>query len=354
MPNAPQDAPKSNPHYDAVLQQLKDSPKRWLVTGCAGFIGSNLLETLLKHDQEVVGLDNFATGYQHNLDEVQSLVTETQWERFRFINDSITNLDACSEAVAGTDYVLHQAALGSVPRSIADPIATNESNVTGFLNVLMASRDANVKRFVYASSSSVYGDQPDLPKVEAKVGNTLSPYAVTKKVNELYAEQFAAHYGLECRGMRYFNVFGARQDPDGAYAAVIPRWIAALIKAQEVEIYGDGETSRDFCYIANVVQANLLAATQIEDSNLVQKTFNIAAGGRTTLNELHASLVKEMGKVNPGFRETNPVFRDFRCGDIRHSLANITAASEAFGYQPTHSIGDGLGEAMRWYVNSLE
>jgi UDP-N-acetylglucosamine 4-epimerase len=353
MPNAPQDTPKRNPHYEAVLQQLKDSPKRWLVTGCAGFIGSNLLETLLKHEQEVVGLDNFATGYQHNLDEVQSLVSDTQWKRFRFFNESIVNLTACEEAVAGADYVLHQAALGSVPRSIVDPVATNEANVTGFLNMLVASRDAKVERFVYASSSAIYGDHPDLPKVEDKVGNPLSPYAVSKKVNELYAEQFANHYDLECRGMRYFNVFGARQDPDGAYAAVIPKWIAAMIRGEDVVIYGDGETSRDFCYIANVVKANILAATVPFDAEYKRhEALNVAVGEQTSLDDLHNSLktVLETAARHPIPQIGPPEYQNFRPGDVRHSLANITRIGESIGYRPSHTIREGLVEAMHWYL----
>ena len=336
--------------YEKLLIDLQKAPKRWLVTGCAGFIGSNLLETLLRYDQNVVGLDNFATGYQHNLDQVQNLVASDQWARFQLLEGDIADLAKCKEATTKVDYVLHQAALGSVPRSVADPIKSNNANVSGFLNMLVASRDAKVERFVYASSSSVYGDHPDLPKVEENLGNPLSPYAVTKKVNELYAEQFATHYDLECRGMRYFNVFGARQDPDGAYAAVIPKWIAAMIKGDEVAVYGDGETSRDFCYVANAVQANILAAATPCHENSLHEAFNIAVGEQTTLNELHAALKQELLKLRPELAIQPPVFEDFRPGDVRHSLANIQLANTRLGYNPTHVISEGLVEAMCWYV----
>ena len=246
--------------YEQVKADLQSKPKTWLITGVAGFIGSNLLETLLKLDQTVVGLDNFATGHQHNLDEVQGLVTEVQWQRFKFIEGDIRNLDDCNKAVSGVDYVLHQAALGSVPRSIDNPIATNQANIDGFLNMLVASKDEGVKSFTYAASSSTYGDHPDLPKVEENIGNPLSPYAVTKYVNELYASVFYRTYGFSSIGLRYFNVFGPRQDPNGAYAAVIPKWAADLLKGSTIYINGDGETSRDFCYVGNAVQANILAA----------------------------------------------------------------------------------------------
>ncbi len=337
--------------YEKLTTELKAYPKRWLVTGCAGFIGSNLIEALLKLDQHVVGLDNYATGYLHNIEEVKSLVSEKQWLRFQMVEGDIVDLDACHSSVAGVDYVLHQAALGSVPRSIADPIASNEANVSGFLNMLVASRDAKVPRFVYASSSAVYGDHEALPKCEEILGNPLSPYAVTKLVNELYTEQFATHYGLECRGLRYFNVFGPRQDPEGAYAAVIPRWIDSMIKGDQVEIYGDGETSRDFCYISNVVQANLLAATQSSPGSNAHDAFNIAVGGQTSLNELYAALRTELGRVSHDLDIADPAYADFRLGDVRHSLANIDRAKQVFGYEPTHSFKDGLVEAMQWYVD---
>ncbi|MFW2724014.1 NAD-dependent epimerase/dehydratase family protein, partial [Acinetobacter baumannii] len=271
--------------YQTVCEQLKYQPKTWLITGVAGFIGSNLLETLLKLDQKIVGLDNFATGHQHNLDEVQSLVTPEQWAKFTFIQGDIRNLEDCQKACANVDYVLHQAALGSVPRSIADPITTNAANITGFLNMLVAARDAQVKSFTYAASSSTYGDHPALPKVEENIGNPLSPYAVTKYVNELYADVFARTYDFKCIGLRYFNVFGKRQDPNGAYAAVIPKWTAAMIQGDDVFINGDGETSRDFCFIENTVQANILAATT-ENEEAKNQVYNVAVGDRTTLNDL--------------------------------------------------------------------
>ncbi len=400
--------------YQQLCQQLPQAPKTWLITGVAGFIGSNLLETLLKLNQRVVGLDNFATGYQRNLDEVQSLVSAQQWANFQFIKGDIRNLEDCQRAMTfdlsaapklslrarpaiqgsriksgmtadksktGThpvDFVLHQAALGSVPRSVEDPITTNATNISGFLNMLVAARDAKVKRFVYAASSSTYGDHPGLPKVEDQIGKPLSPYAVTKYVNELYADVFATAYGTQSIGLRYFNVFGPRQDPDGAYAAVIPKWIASLIKGEPIYINGDGETSRDFCFIANVVQANLLAATV--DSSLraqrgnpsddsviarsaaprqsmspVNQIYNVAVGDRTTLNELFHLLrdnlmplviASEARQSMPA----KPIYRDFRAGDVRHSLADISKAATLLGYAPTQRIGEGLELAMPWYI----
>ena len=275
--------------FEELLQMLPHEPKTWLITGVAGFIGSNLLETLLKLDQRVLGLDNFATGYERNLDEVQKLVRPAQWDRFTLVKGDICAISECHRACKGVDYVLHQAALGSVPRSVADPIATNAANVTGFVNMLVAARDASVKRFVYAASSSTYGDHPGLPKVEDTIGRPLSPYAVTKYVNELYADVFARCYEIETIGLRYFNVFGPRQDPEGAYAAVVPKWIASLIKGETIFINGDGETSRDFCYVANAVQANLLSATS-QEPGAVNQVYNVAVGGRTTLNDLYGML----------------------------------------------------------------
>ncbi len=266
--------------FDTVKNELSSSPRKWLVTGCAGFIGSNLLESLLKLGQTVVGLDNFATGYQRNLDEVRGSVTPEQWARFTFIEGDIRDLEACRRAVQGVDFVLHQAALGSVPRSLNDPITTNEVNIGGFLNMLVAARDAEVKSFVYAASSSTYGDHPALPKVEENIGNPLSPYAVTKYVNELYADVFARSYGFEAVGLRYFNVFGKRQDPDGAYAAVIPKWTAAMIQGKDVTINGDGETSRDFCFVDNAVQANILAAMRRPKAATRSTTWRSAAAAR--------------------------------------------------------------------------
>ena len=332
-----------------LKEQLKAKPKIWLITGVAGFIGSNLLETLLKLNQRVVGLDNFSTGYQRNLDEVQSLVTPAQWANFQFIMGDIRNLNECHQACNGVDYVLHQAALGSVPRSIEDPITTNQTNINGFLNMLVAALDAKVKRLVYAASSATYGDHPDLPKVEDKIGRPLSPYAVTKLVNELYADVFARTYGFNSIGLRYFNIFGRRQDPAGAYAAVIPKWITALINNEPVYINGDGETSRDFCYIENTIQANLLAATtsNIEATNQV---FNVAVGERTSLNQLYHQLRDKLGTRFDHIRVAKPVYRDFRAGDVRHSLADIDKAEKLLTYQPTHTISEGLTEALEWYI----
>jgi UDP-N-acetylglucosamine/UDP-N-acetylgalactosamine 4-epimerase len=322
-----------------------------LVTGAAGFIGSNLLETLLKNDRQVVGLDNFSTGYQKNLDEVRTLVTTEQWARLIFIEGDIRDPATCQKACMGVDYVLHQAALGSVPRSIEDPINTNRTNIDGFLNMLVAARDAGVNRFVYAASSSTYGDHPDLPKVEDKIGKPLSPYAVTKVVNELYADVFAKTYGMDCIGLRYFNVFGRRQDPNGAYAAVIPKWTAALIAGEEVFINGDGETSRDFCYIDNAVQANLLAATS-RHPQAGNQVYNVAVGERTSLNALFAAIRETLLPHYPHLAEVQPSYRDFRPGDVRHSLADISKAKELLGYAPTHHLQEGLREAMEWYIQN--
>ena len=321
------------------------------MTGAAGFIGSNLVEALLKLDQRVTGLDNFATGHRHNLEQVKDSVTEAAWEKFNFIEADIRDAAACQAACRDVDFVLHQAALGSVSRSIDDPLTTNATNIDGFLNMLVAARDAGVRRFVYAASSSTYGDHPDLPKQEDRIGNPLSPYAVTKYVNELYANVFGRTYGTESIGLRYFNVFGPRQDPNGAYAAVIPQWVAALIRNQPLRINGDGETSRDFCYIDNVVQANLLAA--LAGKEAVNQVYNIALGERTTLNELHAMMAQALSASFPHVAEHRPQYVDFRRGDVRHSQADIGRAGTLLGYQPTHRIGDGLKQAMDWYVRNL-
>ena len=411
--------------YDRLQARLAAEPHTWLITGVAGFIGSNLLETLLKLNQRVAGLDNFATGHQRNLDEVQSLVMPEQWANFNFTQGDIRNLDDCRRAMSysppplagqaatcqlagvdvrlvvpsegggegGTqtsvlstqssalcpqsyavDYVLHQAALGSVPRSVENPIATNETNITGFLNMLVAARDAKVKRFVYAASSSTYGDHPGLPKVEDKIGKPLSPYAVTKYVNELYADVFARTYGFNTIGLRYFNVFGPRQDPYGAYAAVIPKWIASMIKGEPVYVNGDGETSRDFCFIENVRQINLLAATtgtlplplgegwgggvgeglgERVESDPTNQIYNVAVGDRTTLNQLYEQLRLNLLPNYPHLQGARPVYGDFRAGDVRHSLADIGKAATLLGYQPTHRISEGLKVAMDWYVQHL-
>lgn len=335
-----------------IQSQLLQSPKKWLITGVAGFIGSNILETLLKLDQHVVGLDNFATGFQENLDEVATLVNEEQWARFHFIQGDIRNISDCKLACEGIDYVLHNAALGSVPRSIEDPINTNASNIDGFLNMLIAARDANVKRFVYAASSSTYGDHPGLPKVEDKIGKPMSPYAVTKVVNELYSHAFSLAYGFNTIGLRYFNVFGRRQNPEGAYAAVIPKWIFSMISGNEVYINGDGETSRDFCYINNVIQANILAATT-QHPDAINQVYNVAAGKRTTLNQLYDFIQALLIPKYPALTNAKPVYRDFRAGDVRHSLADISKANTLLGYTPTHDLYDGLKEALVWYLEKF-
>lgn len=350
--------------YETLLQTLPQSPRTWLITGVAGFIGSNLLETLLKLDQRVVGLDNFATGHQRNLDEVRSLTTPAQWANFHFLEGDIRQLEDCQRAMqwnavqgaasAGmpVEHVLHQAALGSVPRSLADPITTNSANITGFLNMLVAARDANVKSFTYAASSSTYGDHPGLPKVEGVIGKPLSPYAVTKYVNELYADVFARCYGFHTIGLRYFNVFGRRQDPDGAYAAVIPKWTASLIKQEPVYINGDGETSRDFCYVNNAVQANLLAATTTQ-SEALNQVYNVAVGDRTSLNDLFRQLRDNLANSQPSITASQPVYRDFRAGDVRHSLADVSKIGQLLGYRASHRLGEGLQEALGWYVAHL-
>ena len=320
----------------------------YLVTGVAGFIGSNLAEALLAAGHTVVGLDNFATGYRHNLDDVRERVGAEAAAQFTFIEGDIRDLDACHRACDGVDIVLHQAALGSVPRSIADPLSTHAVNVDGFVNMLIAARDAGVKRFVYASSSSVYGDHPGLPKVEAEIGTPLSPYAVSKRTNELYARTFQDHYGLETVGLRYFNVFGRRQDPSGAYAAVIPKWIGQLLDGEQPTIFGDGETSRDFCYIANVVQANLRAAAA--PSEATGTVYNIAYGDRTTLNELYAAIVQNIERARPDLELPEADYGPFRPGDVRHSLADVAQARERLGYAPTYTAQAGLREAIDWYL----
>jgi len=338
--------------YQQLQIALAAEQKTWLITGVAGFIGSNLLETLLKLDQKVVGLDNFTTGFQRNLDAVASLVTPEQWRNFTLICGDIRNLSDCRDACRNIDYVLHQAALGSVPRSLEDPLATNESNITGFLNIIVAARDAGVERFVYAASSSTYGDHPALPKQEDHIGKPLSPYAVTKYVNELYAGVFARCYGFKTIGLRYFNIFGKRQDANGAYAAVIPKWFTGLLQGETIHINGDGETSRDFCYVANAVQANLLAATTDNPAALDQ-VYNVAVGERTTLNQLF-TLIRELVAARvPQAAKAHPQYRDFRSGDVRHSLADISKAQTLLGYQPSHSLQEGLEIAADWYLQRL-
>ncbi len=338
-------------HYAEVLSQLQKKPERWLITGVSGFIGSNLLELLLTNNQTVVGLDNFSTGYLHNLEQVQASVTAKQWHNFKFIEGDIRYLQTCREVCQSTTYVLHQAALGSVPRSIADPINTHENNISGFLNILVAAKDAGVKRLVYAASSSTYGDHPDLPKVEDKIGSPLSPYAVTKLVNELYAQVFANNYGFKSIGLRYFNVFGQRQDPSGAYAAVIPKWVAAMVTGTPVVINGDGENSRDFCYIDNALQANILAATAPEVA--ANQVYNVAVGERTSLNQLFELIRTGLERQYPHLTNLNAIHREFRAGDIRHSQADISKAKNLLGYVPSYTINEGLDKALQWYAKNL-
>ena len=338
--------------FDALKTQLQAAPKTWLITGVAGFIGSNLLEALLKLDQHVAGLDNFATGHEKNLAQVHAAVSPEQWARFHFKRGDIRDLITCHTACKGVDYVLHQAALGSVPRSLEDPLATHAANNTGFINMLVAARDAKAQRFVYAASSSTYGDHPGLPKVEDVIGKPLSPYAVTKLVNELYADVFGRCYGMQSIGLRYFNIFGRRQDPNGAYAAVVPKWVSSMIHNEPVYINGDGETSRDFCYIDNVIQANLLAATSTH-AEAANQVYNVAVGERTSLNELFEAIRAILAPRFPHLADAKPVYREFRAGDVRHSLADISKAQSRLGYAPTHRIHEGLAEAMAWYISDL-
>ncbi|WP_076923759.1 NAD-dependent epimerase/dehydratase family protein [Pseudoalteromonas sp. EB27] len=336
--------------YEQIKSELLSSPKTWLVTGVAGFIGSNLLEHLLKLNQKVVGLDNFATGHQHNLDEVKGLVTSEQWQGFNLIEGDIRNYQDCETALAnngeGVDYVLHQAALGSVPRSIADPLTTNAANINGFLNMLQAAKEAKVKSFTYAASSSTYGDHPALPKVEENIGSPLSPYAVTKYVNELYAGVYAKTYGFKTIGLRYFNVFGQRQDPNGAYAAVIPKWTAAMIQGEDIFINGDGETSRDFCFIENTVQMNILAATAPDEAK--NEVYNVAVGDRTTLIDLYKAIQSGLKKCDIESSQ-EPIYRGFRAGDVRHSQANINKAKFRLGYEPQFKMKIGISRTIKWY-----
>ena len=343
--------------YEQLQEHLKDNQSTWLVTGVAGFIGSNLLEKLLILNQKVVGLDSFDTGYQHNVDQAiqdaNDITGKDLSNNFKFINGDIKKLSDCKLAWDGVDDVLHQAALGSVPRSIEDPIATNEANINGFVNMLVASRDAKVKRFVYAASSSSYGDNPDLPKVEHMTGNPLSPYAVTKIVNELYANVFAKNYDFKTIGLRYFNIFGKRQDPDGAYAAVIPKWVAAILNKEDVYINGDGETSRDFCYIDNTVQMNLLAATT-DNEEATNQVYNVALNDRTSLTKLHQMIEERLIERVEGLEKKKPIYREFRSGDVRHSQASIDKAQKLLDYQPKYRISEGMADAIDWYVNSIK
>jgi UDP-N-acetylglucosamine 4-epimerase len=342
--------------YDELQNYLKNNQSTWLITGVAGFIGSNLLEKLLILNQKVVGLDNFDTGYQHNLDQAINDANKISGKdlsnNFKFINGDIVKLEDCIKACNGVDYVLHQAALGSVPRSIKDPIITNKANIEGFLNMLVASKDAKVKRFVYAASSSTYGDHPDLPKIEDKIGKPLSPYAVTKAVNELYANVFSTTYGFKTIGLRYFNIFGKRQDPNGAYAAVIPKWVAEILNKGDVFINGDGETSRDFCFIDNVIQINLLAATT-DNNDATDQIYNVALNDRTSLNKLYKMIEDRLIAKTKGLKKKEPIYRDYRTGDVRHSQANIDKAKKLLNYEPKYMISEGMDEAIDWYINNL-
>lgn len=333
---------------DAILNdRLNRQRSTWLVTGAAGFIGSNLVETLLDAGQTVVGLDNFSTGHRRNLDELQRLLPAEYAGRFRMIEGDIRDRDQCAAAVEGIDFVLHQAALGSVPRSIDDPMTSHDVNVTGFLNMLDAARAGGVKRFVYAASSSTYGDSPELPKREERIGAPLSPYAVTKLVDELYAAVYARTYGFKATGLRYFNVFGPRQDPNGAYAAVIPKWIAAMVEDAPVTINGDGMTTRDFCYVANAVQANIRAALAGDQAQ--GQVYNVAVGDRTSLLDLFGLIRDGLGEYQLHYRR-DPVMAPFRKGDVRDSQAAIDKARQMLGYAPTHDVGRGLKEALPWYL----
>ena len=332
---------------EGISKALREKRRTWLVTGAAGFIGSNLVECLLDGGQAVVGLDNFATGHRRNVDEALAALPADKKAGFRMIEGDIRDRGDCEGAVKGVDIVLHQAALGSVPRSIVEPLTAHDVNVTGFVNVLDAARRAGVSRFVYAASSSTYGDEPTLPKREERIGNPLSPYAATKLANEIYASVYARSYGFKATGLRYFNVFGPRQDPDGPYAAVIPKWVAAMIAGEAVTINGDGETSRDFCFIANAVQANILAALAGEEAQ--GEVYNVAAGGRTTLNRLFGLIRDELAGHGVAY-DREPVHADFRPGDVRHSEADIAKAARLLGYRPTHDVAAGIAEALPWYV----
>ena len=339
--------------YKKIKETLQDNPKTWLVTGAAGFIGSNLIEALLKLNQRVFALDNFATGHKYNLDKVQKALTPKQWSHLTFEEGDIRDYDFCLKMTKNVDIILHQAALGSVPRSIDDPITSNASNATGFLHMITAAKENGVKRFVYASSSSVYGDSQELPKVESRTGNLLSPYAVTKMVDELYGGVFHKTYGVEAIGLRYFNVFGKRQDPNGAYAAVMPKWIGQILNGEDLYINGDGETSRDFTYIDNVIQMNILAGTTTNEKAFGE-AFNTAAGGRETLNNLYKSIVLGLKQELPDLEIKKPIYRDFRAGDIRHSNADISKAKELLGYEPTHTLEKGLKESIAWYIDDIK
>tara|TARA_Y100000996_G_scaffold398911_1_gene367406 strand:+ start:9377 stop:10411 length:1035 start_codon:yes stop_codon:yes gene_type:complete len=335
--------------YEEAISYLKTNKHNWVITGVAGFIGSNLMEKLLGLNQVVIGVDNFSTGYQKNIEDVLSNFDDSIKENFTFHRIDITDADSLEDIFDGADFVLHQAALGSVPRSVADPLSTHDSNINGFLNALIASRNIGIKRFVYASSSSIYGDHPDLPKVESKTGNPLSPYAVTKLVNEIYAKNFSTTYGFDSIGLRYFNIFGKRQDPEGAYAAVIPKWLASMINEEQIYINGDGKTTRDFCYIENVIQANIMSALT-ENESALNKTYNIAVDGNTSLLKLYEMISQNLNKELPGIKILPPIHRDFQDGDVRHSQGSIDEAKKYLCYSPTHTIDEGLLDVLPWYI----
>jgi UDP-N-acetylglucosamine/UDP-N-acetylgalactosamine 4-epimerase len=342
-----------SPRYRGLQQVLREEPARWLVTGVAGFIGSHLLETLLWLDQEVVGLDNFATGNRANLELVRELLGDERWKKFTLIEGDVTDPAVCARACSGVEFVLHQAALGSVPRSVKDPEASHRANVSGFLTLALAARDAQVRRFVYASSSSVYGDSEVFPRREDSIGRPLSPYAATKRVDEVYADALAKTYGMSMVGLRYFNVFGPRQNPDGAYAAVIPRWIRNRVRGEVCQIFGDGETSRDFCPVENVVQANLLAATINPDGAVEpgHEVYNVALGDQTNLNELYFKL-EEL--IHPGAEPVPPEYAPFREGDVRTSRADTSRAAQRLGFHPETNFRDALKKTVQWYKQHLD
>jgi len=337
--------------FDEVCEDLINNPRRWLVTGVAGFIGSALLEKLLDLGQTVVGVDNFISGHKKNIDDVLSINPDERLQ-FTFIEGDLRDPAVANKACKDVDIILHEAALGSVPRSMKDPIASHQHNVDAFLNVMWAANEAGVKRVVYASSSSVYGDHPGLPKHEDRVGKLLSPYAATKRVDEIYAQIFQDCYGMQLIGLRYFNVFGRRQDPNGPYAAVIPRWISALLEKKPVVIFGDGSNSRDFCYVDNVVQANLLAGTA-PDPEVTGTVYNCGCNGRTDLKQLFTMIRDDLAKDFPDLADAEPVFESPRPGDVLHSQAAIDKITAALGYEPTHQVVDGMAETVTWFAQRL-
>ncbi|MYM22114.1 NAD-dependent epimerase/dehydratase family protein [Duganella sp. FT135W] len=338
--------------YQLAREQLQHEQFRWVISGAAGFIGSNLLQTLLELGQQVVGIDNFLTGHRHNLDQVREQVGADAWRDFSLIEGDIRDLQACRSACDRADYVLHQAALGPAARSLAEPLLCHDINVSGYLNLLEAARLAGVRRVVYAASAASYGDHPALPKQEQHIGLALSPYALSKYVDELYAGVYARCYGLECIGLRYFNVFGPRQDASDAHAAVIPQWVAAMLEGRQVVIHGDGESSRDFCFVANIVQANLLAALSCRRA-AINQVYNVALNTRTSLNELYLLLLELLAERHPHLHDHRPTYGPFRPGDVRHSQADISKAVQLLGYAPTHDLRRGLRQALRWYEQHL-